>query len=70
MMGESEFMEQSNEKKRKIQLIVKILLAAAALGASAFLLKGDVMDLLDLVASCCCDGLCCYACDWQAVLAL
>ena len=42
MMGESEFMEQSNEKKRKIQLIVKILLAAAALGASAFLLKGDV----------------------------
>ena len=35
-------MEQSNEKKRKIQLIVKILLAAAALGASAFLLKGDV----------------------------
>ena len=42
MMGESEFMEQSNEKKRKIQLIVKILLAAAALGVSAFLLKGDV----------------------------
>jgi hypothetical protein len=42
MMGESEFMEQSNEKKRKIQLIVKILLAAAALEASAFLLKGDV----------------------------
>ena len=35
-------MEQSNEKKRKIQLIVKILLAAAALGVSAFLLKGDV----------------------------
>ena len=35
-------MEQSNEKKRKIQLIVKILLAAGALGVSAFLLKGDV----------------------------
>ena len=65
MMGESEFMEQSNEKKRKIQLIVKILLAAAALGASAFLLKGDVWTFWT-----CCDGLCCYACDWQSVLAL
>ena len=65
MMGESEFMEQSNEKKRKIQLIVKILLAAAALSS-----EGRCVDLLDLVASGCCDGLCCYACDWQAVLAL
>ena len=35
-------MEQSNEKKINTQIIVKIILTIAVLGASAFLLKGDV----------------------------
>ena len=35
-------MEQSNKKKIKVQMIIKLLLAAVLLVLSAFLLKGDV----------------------------